>query len=213
MKTKFIIVRHGESEGNSRHIILGHTDWDLTDLGREQAECACKALTDVLIDAVYSSDLIRAYNTVLPMAKARGLEVTPVRGLREIYLGRWEGMRVDDVIEQYGEMFTVDWREHFGTFTPPCGECAVDLGKRIADTLAAIGDANPGKTILIGTHAAAIRTFWGRINRVPPEKLSATYPFPNNASFTEVEYSDGVFVPLRFSVSDHIENMLTKQPF
>lgn len=206
MKTKLILVRHGESEGNARRIILGHTDWDLSDLGRKQALIACEALSEQKIDAVYSSDLLRAYNTVAPMAKARGLDVITDEGLREIFLGRWEGKSVSDVIEEDGELFTVEWRGHFGTFTPPEGESVISLGERIAATLAKICEANPGKTLLIGTHAAAIRSFYGRINEIPPERLAETYPFPYNASFTVVEYSDGKFTPIVFSDARHLES-------
>ena len=75
MKTRLILIRHGESLGNSKRIILGHTDWDLSELGYRQAALAADALADRKVDAVYSSDLIRAYNTVLPMARSRGLSV------------------------------------------------------------------------------------------------------------------------------------------
>ena len=213
MKTRFILVRHGQSEGNARRIILGHTDWDLTDLGREQAECTAAALGDRSIDAVYSSDLLRAFNTVLPMAKARNLEVIPEKDLREIHLGIWEGMAVSDVIEQYGDLYTVEWREHFGTFTPLGGEPVRELGYRIKNALARIGDECPGKTVLIGCHAAAIRSFWGAISGVPFEALAETIPFPDNASYSEVDYEEGIFTPVSFSESSHLAELITKIPF
>ena len=34
---RFIIERHGQSEGNLRRAFLGHTDLPLSELGREQA--------------------------------------------------------------------------------------------------------------------------------------------------------------------------------
>ena len=83
MSTRFIIIRHGQSLGNAKRILLGHTDWDLSDLGREQAVFTARALSGRKIDAVYSSDLLRAYNTVLPEAAERGLEVITEPGLRD----------------------------------------------------------------------------------------------------------------------------------
>lgn len=215
MKTKIILVRHGESEGNARRIILGHTDWDLSELGRKQALIACGALEGQIIDAVYSSDLIRAYNTVAPMAKARGLDVITDTGLREIFLGRWEGRSVADVIEEDGELYTVAWRQCFGTFRAPEGECVIDLGERIANALTRICEENLGKTLLVGTHAAAIRSFYGRISEIPHEELAGAFPFPDNASFTVVEYSDGKFIPIAFSDARHLacDNALAVQPF
>ena len=69
MQTKVVIIRHGQSIANAQGICLGHTDWDLTDLGREQARIAAEHLKNEKIDAIYSSDLIRAYNTALPHAE------------------------------------------------------------------------------------------------------------------------------------------------
>ena len=213
MSTRFIIVRHGQSLGNAKHIFLGHTDWDLSELGYRQAECTAAALSDRQIDAVYSSDLMRAYNTVLPSATRRGLSVIPERGLREENVGDWEGKRVEEIIETYGELFTVDWIEKFGTFCPPNGESIPALGERIMDTLSRIGDENPGKTILIGCHAAAIRSFWGRAVGIAPEKLAEALPFPDNASYSEIDYEDGVFTPISYSESEHLHELITPITF
>ena len=54
------MIRHGQSIGNLNRVYLGHTDWDLTELGYKQAELVCEYLKDEKIDIIYSSDLIRA---------------------------------------------------------------------------------------------------------------------------------------------------------
>ena len=213
MKTRFIIVRHGQSLGNAKRILLGHTDWDLSEHGYAQAECTARALSGRHIDAVYSSDLMRAFNTVLPEAKERGLDVIPERGLREENVGDWEGRSVENVIETYGEMFTVDWIEKFGTFRPPNGESIPELGERIMNTLSRIGDDNPGKTILIGCHAAAIRSFFGRVMGIAPEDLASALPFPDNASYSEVDYEAGGFTSVCYSEAEHLREIITPIPF
>ncbi len=213
MKTRFIIVRHGQSLGNAKRIFLGHTDWDLSDLGKRQAECTAKALSDRHIDAVYSSDLLRAYNTVRPEAEERGLKVIPVRELREEFAGEWEGKSVEQLISEYGELFTVTWVKDFGRFVAPGGESIPEVGERVRRALEKIGDENRGKTVLIGCHAAAIRAFWGNINGIAPEALAEAFPFPDNASYSEVDYEDGVFTPVSFSVTDHMRDLMTEIPF
>ena len=60
MKTVFYFIRHGESLANQQNRLCGHADWDLTDLGREQAKCTAELLKDVPVDGVLSSDLWRA---------------------------------------------------------------------------------------------------------------------------------------------------------
>ncbi len=213
MKTKFILVRHGQSLGNERRMILGHVDWDITDIGRAQAERVAKALSDRKIDAVYSSDLLRAYNTVLPMAVSRGLTVIADRDLREINMGLWEGRAVAEIIEEYGELFTVEWMRHFGRFRAPEGESTAELANRIRRALRRIARENPGRTVLIGTHAAAIRAFWGLVTEIPPEQIDEALPFPDNASYSEIDCEEGRFTPVSYSVSDYLSTMVTQLPF
>ena len=209
MKTRLILIRHGESLGNSKRIILGHTDWDLSPLGYRQAEITAAALADRRVDAIYSSDLIRAYHTVLPMASSRGLTVTTDTSLRELYVGEWEGREVHELIDTYGDLYLVDWRQHFGTFTAPGGESVVALGERIEQALARIAEKNEGKTLIIGLHAAAIRSFWGRISGISPENLAGAYPFPTNASFSEVDFEGGEFYPVAYSCDAHLAELVT----
>ncbi len=101
-RTKIYLIRHGESLGNAVRQLLGHTDLDLSPLGYRQADLTATALSSVQIDEVYSSDLLRAYNTALPHAKMRGLEVQGRTELRELFLGDWEGLRVEEVMQKYG---------------------------------------------------------------------------------------------------------------
>lgn len=205
--TKFIIIRHGQSLGNVQEIYLGHTDWDLSELGKKQAEDTAKALKDEHIDAVYSSDLLRAYNTALASAKAHGLEVIKSENLREIFIGDWEGMRTKDLAIQYPKEYLVDWKEHFGTFTAPGGESIPHTAERIHNELLRIAEENVGKTVIIASHAAAIRALWGKISGIAPENLSTALQFPSNASYSIAEYRDGKIYPVKYSVDDHIETV------
>ena len=75
MKTKIYLVRHGQSEGNLHDQFIGHTDIALTELGRRQAEMAAVYLESIHLDAIYSSDLQRAYDTACATAKRKGLPV------------------------------------------------------------------------------------------------------------------------------------------
>ena len=209
MKTRMILIRHGESLGNAKRIILGHTDWDLSDLGRHQATLTAEALADRKVDAVYSSDLLRAYNTVLPMATSRGLAVIPDRGLREQFIGEWEGRSVEDIADSYGDLYHVEWCRHFGTFKAPGGESIVELGERIYRTLVGIAEKNEGRTLIIGLHAAAIRAFWGRMCGIKPEDLADAFPFPTNASYSEIDFEDGAFTPVSFSCDKHLAEFVT----
>ena len=210
MKTIIYIIRHGESLGNYNRLFLGHTDMDLTERGYKQAEMTAEALKNIHIDAIYSSDLMRAYNTAVPNAKIRGLEIIKERGLREIYAGRWEGRCADDIIKEDRELFTVKWRKNFGEFRIPDGESVIEAGDRFFNTLAAISDVNPGKTLLITSHAAVIRSFYCKISNFRPEEYAERLPFPSNASYSIVEYDNGAFTPISYSNDKHMGDLVTR---
>jgi broad specificity phosphatase PhoE len=103
--TKLILVRHGESEWNKTCRIQGHSDPELTELGREQAYLTADRLSGESVKAVYSSDLTRARATAEIIARSHGLDVTVTELLREANLGRWEGLTQAQAAEQYPEEF------------------------------------------------------------------------------------------------------------
>ena len=209
MKTLFYLVRHGESLGNKYHKFLGHTDLDLSELGYTQARMTAEELKDVKFDAIYSSDLIRAYNTAAPHAELRGLSVIPSRELREIYVGEWEGMLAEDIKAIYGDMFTLGWRRGYGTFTPPGGEPVMAAGKRFFSEMCRIGDENEGKCILVTAHASVIRTFYAITLGTEPENIADDVPFPSNASYSVFEYERGTFTPISYSNDKHMGDLVT----
>ena len=209
-KTETIIyfVRHGESLGNLNRVCLGHTDLDITDLGRKQARKTADALSMLKFAAIYSSDLIRAVNTAKPHAEIRGMEVIPSIDFRELYFGDWENSSVDFLVEHYRDDFTVGWRQKFGTFTAPNGESVVEMAKRMALGAQKIARKHPGENILIVSHAAAIRALWGKISGLDPEAW-VNNPFPSNASYSIVKYDGEKMIPCEYSVEDHLGEMIT----
>lgn len=207
-KTVIYLVRHGQSIGNLHRTLLGHTDLDLSELGFKQAAACAEALKDVKFDAIYSSDLKRAMSTAAPHAKMRGMEVFPAIDLREIYLGDWENRTVDDIRASYGDMYDVDWTHHFFTFICPNGESVPHLAARIRTKITYIANDYPGKTLLFTLHAAAIRSFWATVRQFKTGDLTTELPFPSNASYSIVEYENGIFTPISYSVDSHItDNM------
>lgn len=202
-ETKIYVIRHGQSEGNLKRQILGHTDLELTELGQEQAEKCAEFLKDVKVDAIYSSDLLRAYHTARPHAVSRGIKIQTSEQLRELYFGDWDGAMVSSV--ENTDMFQIGWRENFGTFTAPSGESVPALAERVYKFIEEKAIQNPGKTLMFVFHAAAIRSFWGKISGVSFEKLAQCLVFPENASVSLATYKNGKFTPINYSVSSFLK--------
>ena len=208
MKTKVILVRHGQSLGNAKRVLLGHTDLDLSELGFRQAEATAEALKDEKIDVVYSSDLKRAMSTARPHAELRGMEVVGDEGLREVKLGAWENRSVENIIEEYGESaYNVDWLGNFGSFTFPGGDSTMGRAKIFYDRLEQLCKKHEGETLLIASHAAALRGFFCLVRGYSEEQASKESVFPTNASYSVVYYEDGKFTEEAFSVDGHLESI------
>ena len=206
-KCQIYIVRHGESIGNLNFTFLGHADLDLSEKGYLQANKTADYLKNVNFDAIYSSDLLRAYNTALPNAERRGMRVIARVGLREIFVGEWENMSCDAIEEKYGDLYRIGWLQKYGTFSFPGGESTIEAGKRFYNELVSISEDNIGKTILIVAHGAVIRSFWALISKVPASEISLKLPFATNASVSVVDFDGESFIPVSYSYDSHLSDV------
>ena len=92
-----ITVQHTQSIHHTNGMVGSWTDWDLTDLGRIQADHIGKKLKEELAGkdvVIYSSDLKRAKQTADEIAKYFGTEPVLRKELRERNLGRCCGKSV-----------------------------------------------------------------------------------------------------------------------
>lgn len=184
MTTKLLIIRHGQSLGNMEKKFLGHTDWDLSPLGYEQAKELTEYLENEKIDKVYASDLMRAYHTVSGIAKQRGLEVIKDSRLREINAGKWEGKLYDSLYADFSEDYSL-WKTDIGNSRCTGGELVAELQNRIVAAVLDIAGKNPEKTVCIGTHATPIRVLCSYIKKLPAGEIQSV-PWVRNASITTV---------------------------
>ncbi|PIP14420.1 MAG: phosphoglycerate mutase [bacterium (Candidatus Stahlbacteria) CG23_combo_of_CG06-09_8_20_14_all_34_7] len=95
------LLRHSESEGNRDGKFRGRADFPLTERGIRQSEDAAEFLKDKDISRIYSSPLIRSFNTALAIAMKKNLEVFSDKDFNNIYLGNWEGRLKTEIKEKY----------------------------------------------------------------------------------------------------------------
>lgn len=203
--THLIVIRHGQSVANKEDKFAGHSDFDLSDLGRRQAELAAEYIKErFTVDAAYASDLLRAYNTAVPTAKAFGIEVIPSKELREIYAGAWEGMPFPEVAEKYPEEF-VNWRDNFEGAYCPEGETVREVRDRVVKEVRRIAEAHDGKTVLIAAHATPVRAIHCEAN----DKCDS---YVGNASINLFDYVDGRFIEIETGIVEHLGDLKTFLP-
>jgi len=81
--TELILIRHGVTAWNRERRFQGQIDIPLDDEGHWQATRVAAALADLPLAAIYASDLVRAWQTAMPLAQAQRLELRAEQGLRE----------------------------------------------------------------------------------------------------------------------------------
>src|SRR5215470_3879550 len=137
--TMILLARHGETDWNVQQRWQGHTDTPLNDTGREQARALAGKLADERIDAVFSSDLIRAHETARLVAEPRGLGVTALRDLRERHFGSVEGLTTDEVFARYPDIDEL----------PSAGsETREQMSERVVGALGRIAETYPDSNVL-----------------------------------------------------------------
>ena len=201
--TKLIIIRHGFSSGNKQSRFSVQLDLPLTKEGYDQAESAAQyILKNYQVDAVYSSDLCRAYDTVKPIADALDLPIHTYKELREINEGNWQGMLKEEVKKQFPEQFKT-YQKTLGLVQFEGGECYASMLARVKPIIEKIIDDNPQKTVVIGTHGAVIRGMLSVWLGVPLEKVQEVPRVPNG-TITVVECDQASAKVLQIGYSDHL---------
>lgn len=184
--TRFIVVRHGQSEGNAKEEFHGQYNSDLTEFGHKQAECTAEYVDRYTIDAIYSSDIRRAYSTAKHTSDRRGLPIHADEGLREIFAGKWEQMKFVDIPEHYPEEYRI-WSQDIAHAHLPGGESVAEMAERVNAAFERIAAENAGKTVYIATHATPIRAMRCKWMGLPLTEMQQMKWVPN-ASVTVVEY-------------------------
>jgi probable phosphoglycerate mutase len=152
--TTILLARHGETDWNSDRRWQGWADQPLNEVGRAQARELGASLADRGIDAVYSSDLLRAAQTARIVAETLGLTVTVDRGLREVDVGDWSG-RVHSDIEALDPEGYERWQNGGKGWNG--GESYEQMGERVVAAILRIALQHPGQSLLIVTHGGSIR--------------------------------------------------------
>ena len=207
----FLIVRHGFSKTNAARIFAGDTDAPLTEQGKLQGKLACEYVNkNYKVDAIYSSDLSRAVDTVKPLSDLTNIPVIKKKSLREMHCGIWENLSIEILVEKYGEQFK-RWGEVDDSATPENGESWSFVAERIHRAFLDIAKKNDGKTVVVATHGVAIRTLRGTYSNIPMSEWKDKIPYAPNASVTVVEYSNGKFTE-KAVIDEYLGDLKTEMP-
>lgn len=128
---ELILIRHGESVGNVKQVLYGHTDYPLTDKGTSQIPHILETVSNYKPDRVYSSPLRRAFSIGEAVSSAYGLPMETDDRLKEICFGDYEDVPREEVIAQVGEKGYLELISFFDGCAIPGGEHQDDFLMRV----------------------------------------------------------------------------------
>lgn len=183
-----LFVRHGETVGNLEQIAHGQTESPLNPRGVKQALRTAEMLTNWEREYhhVYASPMSRAHQTGKHIAEALNLPISTHEGLKEGWLGDWEGVT-------YAELDELGFARHSikdDDFLGHNGESPNMLGTRMEKAVTEIRHKHPADNLIFVSHGAAIAHFLARLMETRPA-FGHQY-LMHNAAVTEVRIAKGI---------------------
>ncbi len=194
--TTIYLIRHGEAEGNLYRRAQGIYNSNLTPHGYKQLEKLQERFQDIHVDLVYASDLTRAYLTAKSVADIKNLPVIKSENLREINMGIMEDIPWGDLPRLYPDLAEM-WEMKPHICDIPNGESPYSSGKRLYDEIVRISRENQGKSIVIGTHGAVIRSALHIIKDIPMSEREAI-AWCDNTAVTKLVLDDNFNISIEF---------------
>ncbi|TET42579.1 MAG: histidine phosphatase family protein, partial [Dehalococcoidia bacterium] len=146
--TEIILARHGETEWNVEEVFRGRIDVELNETGIKQAELLTEYLSDLKIDAIYSSPLKRARKTAEMIAGYHKLNVEIAPGLIDFDYGKWQGLPHQEVKDKYKELYA-EWINSPDKVKMPAGESLDDVRKRAIGVVDKVIAKYDGTVVLV----------------------------------------------------------------
>ena len=198
MKSKLVLVRHGQSEWNAKNLFTGWKDPKLTDLGIQEAIKAGDLLEtrNLKFDLLFTSDLFRAQETgrlILEQMNQTDIQVIEDQSLNERNYGDLAGLNKDEAREKWGEEQVHIWRRSFDV-PPPGGESLKNTAERVLPyfELEIMPKVKEGLNILVAAHGNSLRSLVMELEKISSEEI-VKLEIATGDPLT-YEYSKGGFV-------------------
>ncbi len=186
--TLIYLLRHAEVEGADRRRFVGQIDVALSERGVRQAVAQAHRLRTVGLAAIFTSDLARAWHTGTIIGAPHGLAPTVVPALREMNMGRWDGLTAAEITERDPAAFAA-WTARVAEVPFPDGESAGDLLARAWPAFSELlRTAGEGPIAVVG-HGGTNRVLLCRALGLPLARLLSFSQ--GYGAITILEHDDG----------------------
>ena len=169
------MVRHGESEFNAKSLWTGIWDIPLTDRGKGQAIQMGEAMADLKPDVAFTSDLIRAHDTLKIILHRNHWFHVPVhvsQTLNERDYGKLTGLNKWEVEKKYGDAQFQAWRRGWNEPVPG-GETLKQVYERAVPYFEShiLPELKSGHNVLLAAHGNTLRTLIKYLDGLSDEQV------------------------------------------
>lgn len=151
---QIILVRHGQTawnEGAGQKRFRGRTELRLDATGQSQARAVAARLASKPLAAIYVSPLLRAQQTIAPLAAEKSMEIQTHDGLLDIDYGRFQGLSHSEAEASHPELYAL-WRTAPSQVRFPDGEGLVEVQTRLLQLISELVDRHPDETVVLVGH-------------------------------------------------------------
>jgi probable phosphoglycerate mutase len=165
--TRILAIRHGETDWNVATRIQGQLDIPLNETGQWQAARLGQALAaQEQIDAIYTSDLLRAYATAQAIGCAVNVPLQTHIGLRERGFGNFQAKTFAEIAISLPED-SLRWRKRDPDWAPPGGgESLLVMRERVLTTVNELAGAHMGGNIVLVAHGGVMDILYRAATRL-----------------------------------------------
>jgi alpha-ribazole phosphatase len=164
---RLLLIRHGETPWNAAARFQGQSDVPLNHRGRHQAATLARVMAGEAIQALYASDLRRAWQTAQAIAAITGLTAQPEPRLREMSFGVWEGLTYGD-IERRDHGALTAWQAAPSEVAPPQGETLTQVADRVRQAYDDMVGKHMGHTVALVAHGGPLQVLLCLALGLPP---------------------------------------------
>lgn len=204
--TEIYLIRHTQAEGNLYHMMQGHWDGDITELGKKQIDALAERMRDVKIDALYTSDLYRTRMTASAITKYHDIPMINDERLREINIGPWEAVFFGNVLRSDPEIFKVFMGDP-ENFYLEGAETYSQVRDRSAAAVEEIAAKHDGEAVAVVSHGITIRCIISKLCGIPLNDTE-TLPIFKNTGIAHLFYENGKFTVDYLNDASHITEEL-----
>lgn len=155
-RTKIILVRHGECQGNREGLFRGRSDFPLNEQGLIQAKELSIEMKQYEPFTIFTSTLSRAKQTAFIISQVCNTGVEVCEEINNIELGPWEGQVKQVIAQKYPEQWEI-WLHEPEKLSVPGIETLDQVQERASRKLDRIVKEFAGKTVIIVSHRAVLK--------------------------------------------------------